>query len=60
MRVEKGQIWKQKNSNFYLLIAGKKGSKWNTKVLTDKPGVYNGTHKMSEFILKMRYEICDS
>lgn len=58
MRIKRGQVWKQKNKEFYLVITGKKGSKWNAKVLTEKSGIYGGTHKMSEFMLHLRYEIC--
>lgn len=56
MTIKVGQIYKHRHSNQQLLVAGKKGDMWNTKVLTGKPGVYNGSHKMSEYWLLKHFE----
>lgn len=41
-----------------LLIAGKaKGVLWKTKVLTEKPDVFNGTHTMNQWTIWHKFEL---
>lgn len=51
------QVWKSKISDFQIYISRKKGEKWETKVLTDKPDVYNGTHTMSPITIWKKFEL---
>lgn len=55
--VKINQVYRSKQSGTQVLIAGKKKDKWLTKVLTEKPGVYNGTHTLSDLVLLKRYEL---
>lgn len=55
--IKKGQIWKQKTSEMQVIITGVSGGKWRSKVLTDRPGVYAGSHTMSPHTLYLRYEL---
>jgi hypothetical protein len=57
--IKKNQVWKQKGSTFTLVISGKSKSshKWKTKVLTQKPDVYAGTHTMSQWTLYSKFEL---
>ena len=57
MSIKLNQIYKQKGHEFYIVISSKKGSKWGAKVLTNKPGVYKGSHSMNEYTLKAKYEL---
>lgn len=56
--IKKGQVYKSWQNNSYILIDGKKDAKWLAKVLTDKPGVFNGSHKMAERTLHKHYTLC--
>lgn len=60
MRIKKGLFYKNKKNGMILEITGKHGDHWKTRVMTEKKGVYAGTHTMPEIILKQRYEICDN
>jgi hypothetical protein len=54
------QIWKHKESDFQLLICGKKkNNRWQAKVLTERTDYYNGTHTMHERTLWKKYELID-
>lgn len=56
--IRKGQIWQSKTKdNIQLEICGKKRDKWLTKVLTNKPGVYNGTHTMADYTLYKKFKL---
>lgn len=56
--IKKGQIYRKKSvPTFQIEITGKKGGRFNSRVLTDKPGVYNGSHKFSLQTLKKEYEL---
>lgn len=55
--IKKGQIYKAKKSNSQVEIGGKKGGKWLAKVLTDKPGVYNGSHRLAERTLNKQFTL---
>lgn len=46
-----GQIWKSKRGEMVVIITGKSKDKWRTKILTEKPGVYNGSHTLSRMSL---------
>jgi hypothetical protein len=53
------QVWKQKGSTFAILIAGKAkvSNKWKTKVLSEKPNVFKGSHTMSQWTLYAKFEL---
>lgn len=55
--IKVNQIWKSKHSSLQIVITGKKGSLWLAKVLTDKPGVYSGSHRMNRYTLWKQYEL---
>lgn len=55
MGIRINQVYKNRVSNMQILIAGKKGGKWKAKVLTEKPGVYAGTHSFAEFTLRHQF-----
>lgn len=55
--IKRNQIWKNKRSDFQILVAGKKGRKWNCKVLTNKPGVFNGSHTMADITLWKKFDL---
>jgi hypothetical protein len=56
--IKKGQIYRKKKGGQQLLIFRKvKSSHWQAKVLTDRPGVYNGTHKMLSQVLIKDWEL---
>lgn len=49
------QTWRSKKNNYQLLITGKSGGKFKTKVLTDKPGVFGGSHTMAPQSIWLNY-----
>ena len=55
--IKPNQIWKQKASNFQIVIDKKKGDKWQVKVLTNRPGIYRDTHTMSAITIAKRFEL---
>jgi hypothetical protein len=55
--IKRGQIWKQKGTSMYVQIIGTSGGKWKTKVLSDKLGVYKGSHTMTQQTIWSRYEL---
>lgn len=56
--IKKNQIWRMKlNHEYRVIISGIKGGKFLAKVLTDKPDVYNGSHKLARNTLWSRYEL---
>lgn len=55
--IKRNQIWKHSASDFQILVAGKKGRKWNCKVLTERPGVFNGSHTMSQITIWKKFEL---
>jgi hypothetical protein len=55
--IKRGQVWKQIGHDFQIVVTGKSGGKWKCKVLTDRPGVFNGTHSMVEFTFWKKYEL---
>lgn len=59
MKVKLNQIWRQKNHEMTVIISGKKGSMWKAKVLSDKPGVYKGSHTFNERTLFHKYELLE-
>lgn len=58
IKIKKNQIWKSKQSGQQMLIFQKKeNERWLCKVLTDKPDVYAGSHKMHTRTLLRRFEL---
>ena len=56
--IKKNQIYKEnKHENHQIITVRETGGKWLCKVLTNKPGVYNGTHKMSRRTLEKMFEL---
>lgn len=54
--IKVNQIWQSKRStDFQVIITGKKNDKFNTKILTNKTGVYNGTHKLARNTLYSKF-----
>lgn len=52
------QIYKSRlNRDYRIVVTGKKDAKWLCKVLTDRHGVYNGSHRMAERTLDKRFEL---
>jgi hypothetical protein len=49
-KIEKGQVWENRSA-VQFLVSHKKGDRWKLKVLTDRPGVYNGAHTFQEHIM---------
>jgi len=56
-KVRVGQIYKHVHSDQQIEIMGKAGGKWRAVVLTPKPGVYAGSHKMSEHALAKHFKL---
>lgn len=61
MKIRLNQVYRSKrHPNICLEVIGKRKScKWLTRILTEKPGVYAGSHSMPEFILKKEFELLD-
>lgn len=57
MTARKGQIWINKQNGMRLVVAGTKGGMLKAKILTEKPGVYAGSHTLSPQLLKRRYSL---
>lgn len=56
--VKKGQIWRSKGrEDLQIEICGKTRDKWRTRILTNKPGVYHGSHTMSDYTLYKRFNL---
>lgn len=55
--VRKGQIYKSVSSKMIVEVFGMSGSKYKTRVLTDKPGVYAGTHTLSRKSIATRFKL---
>lgn len=53
------RIYESKIGGIQIMICGKKKDKYLCKVLTNKPGVYAGTHTMSNYTLKARYRLVE-
>lgn len=53
--IKLNQIYKSKRSDLTLIVTGRKGGKYRCKVLTEKPGVFNGSHSMCEQTLRRQY-----
>lgn len=55
--IKKGQIYKSNSSNVQVEIAGKKCGKWLAKILTEKAGVYKGSHRFAERTLYKQFTL---
>lgn len=55
--IKLNQIWKQKNHEMRVIIVGRKGGKYRAKVLSDKPGIYKGSHTLASQTLWSKYEL---
>lgn len=57
IRVRVGQIYRQKRHKVAVEIFGRSGSdKWKARILTEKPGVYAGSHTLANFTIWKYYE----
>ena len=56
-KIKKGQIWINRFNGAQVLIAGKSGVKWKAKVLTDRAGVFNGSHTFNQRVLWDKFEL---
>lgn len=57
MKVKIGQIYKSIHSDMQVVVKGKSNDKWKTAILTNKPGVYNGSHTLSNYTIKHKFEL---
>lgn len=57
MTIKKNQIYKAIGHDYHVIICGKKGSNWKAKILTDKPGVYRGSHTLNPNTIRYKYEL---
>lgn len=55
IKVRINQVWQSVQSGMRVEIIGKKGDKWQTRVLTDRHGVYAGTHTLTIHTLRSKY-----
>lgn len=55
--IKKGQIYKANRNSQQVEIFGKKGGKWLAKILTEKPGVYHGTHTLAERTIEKQFTL---
>lgn len=55
--IKNGQIWKQKGNNMTIVISNKSGGKWKAKVLSEKRGVFKGSHTLASWTLWKRFEL---
>lgn len=51
------ELYRSIRNRFVVEIIGKKGAKFSTRILTDKPGVYNGSHTLSPQTIYKGYEL---
>ena len=57
-QIKNNQIYKSnKNLTHFIIISGKKGSKYLCKVLTNKTGVYNGSHSMNRRTIEKMFTL---
>jgi len=56
-KIKKGQIWKQKGNSMTVEIVGPKDGKWKARVLSDRIGMYKGSHTLNERTLWSKYEL---
>jgi len=62
--VKKGQLYKRMPQNgdppvFLEVIGVKKDNRFLTRILTDRPGVYAGSHSMSKVSLYKYWELVE-
>lgn len=59
--IKVNQIYKhKKTSDYQVEIIGKsRRDKWKARILTNKPGVYNGSHTLSAFTIKRQFELVE-
>lgn len=57
IKIKIGQVWESRKNGVRLLISGKHGSRWKTKQLTEKQGVYKNTHTMMEVVLFKEFKL---
>lgn len=59
MNIKLHQVYKSVFSNLMIEVIGKKGSKFKTRILTEKYGVYAGSHTMTEITIRKQYILLD-
>ncbi len=53
-----GQVYRSKKSNCQVEIIGKaKSDRWKARILSNKPGVYKGTHSLAIFTIYKNYDL---
>lgn len=55
--IKKGQIWQQKGHSLQVEVIRRKDFRWQCRILTDRTGVYAGTHTMTPYTLWSKYEL---
>lgn len=56
-KVRLNQIYKSTRNSQYVIIAKQKGGKWKVKILSEKRGVYKGTHTLAKATLESNYQL---
>ena len=58
IEIERGQIWQSKGTSGMQVLVHRKvgGGRWKVKKLTNKTGVYNGTHTLTIYTLAKGFE----
>lgn len=56
--IKLNQIWENKKTRIQMLVFRKKdGNRWQCKVLTNRQDIYNGTHKMHERTIWLKFTL---
>lgn len=55
--IKKGQIWASTKGDSQYEVVSKDGFKWKLRKLTNRPGVYHGTHTMTPYTIWGNYEL---
>lgn len=56
-KIRINQVWQSQQNLMRIEIIGKKGDNWKTRILTDKHGIYAGTHTMNKYTLRARFKL---
>lgn len=59
-RILKGQLWKSKRNDLVVEVLKFHKGHWQVRKLTEKPGVYNGTHGLHEYTMRHGFVLIDS
>ena len=57
IKVRKNQVWNRKGHSYSIMVNGFKGGKIKVVILTEKTGVYKGSHTLTPFCLYRNYDL---